>query len=229
MNGSSPQTGYTAGMRASFVVVLAIGCASPPKPDADPPRLALPSAAPSAPAPPPTTAAKVENKDADGDGIVDKDDKCPFEPETYNGIDDEDGCPEPAKVVVVSSNPPPVERVSFEKGSIKLTASAKPIVDAVAQVMKQHAEIELVQIEGHAEPTEPKPLDLAQKRADAIRATLIQQGIDGARLRARGFGAFCGKADNRRVEFKVVTISGKPATTPLGCDDATKAGIPPSP
>lgn len=32
--------------------------------------------------------------DRDGDGILDKDDACPDDPEDLNGIDDEDGCPE---------------------------------------------------------------------------------------------------------------------------------------
>ena len=34
------------------------------------------------------------NHDRDGDGIPDAEDKCPDEPETYNGRRDDDGCPE---------------------------------------------------------------------------------------------------------------------------------------
>src|SRR5690606_12221152 len=33
-------------------------------------------------------------KDRDGDGIFDKDDRCPEEPEERDGFEDEDGCPE---------------------------------------------------------------------------------------------------------------------------------------
>ena len=33
--------------------------------------------------------------DDDGDGIKNKDDKCPLEPEDYDGFQDEDGCPDP--------------------------------------------------------------------------------------------------------------------------------------
>jgi hypothetical protein len=33
-------------------------------------------------------------RDADGDGIVDRDDACPDEPEVLNGLDDTDGCPD---------------------------------------------------------------------------------------------------------------------------------------
>jgi uncharacterized protein (TIGR03382 family) len=35
------------------------------------------------------------NLDEDGDGIPDRFDKCPKEPENFNGVMDEDGCPEP--------------------------------------------------------------------------------------------------------------------------------------
>ncbi|MGB8330727.1 MAG: OmpA family protein [Polyangiales bacterium] len=33
--------------------------------------------------------------DSDGDGIVDEDDRCPHEPEDFDGLLDEDGCPDP--------------------------------------------------------------------------------------------------------------------------------------
>jgi outer membrane protein OmpA-like peptidoglycan-associated protein len=34
-------------------------------------------------------------RDGDGDGILDRDDKCPTEPEDRDGFEDEDGCPDP--------------------------------------------------------------------------------------------------------------------------------------
>ncbi|MFZ5471367.1 MAG: OmpA family protein [Myxococcota bacterium] len=37
---------------------------------------------------------RIEETDADGDGIFDKDDRCPNEPEDKDGFQDEDGCPE---------------------------------------------------------------------------------------------------------------------------------------
>ena len=48
-------------------------------------------------------------KDRDGDGIVDSQDACPDEPETVNGWDDADGCPdrEPEPEVVKVVEPPP--------------------------------------------------------------------------------------------------------------------------
>jgi OmpA-OmpF porin, OOP family len=34
-------------------------------------------------------------RDRDGDGIRDRVDKCPDEPEDFDGFQDEDGCPDP--------------------------------------------------------------------------------------------------------------------------------------
>ncbi len=39
--------------------------------------------------------ARKINRDQDGDGILDKDDKCPNEPEDKDGFEDSDGCPDP--------------------------------------------------------------------------------------------------------------------------------------
>ena len=51
---------------------------------------------PPPPAPPVTDQAEaVDDTDGDKDGIPDRLDRCPAEPETVNGIADEDGCPEP--------------------------------------------------------------------------------------------------------------------------------------
>ena len=35
-----------------------------------------------------------QTPDADGDGFADYADLCPTQPETFNGIDDKDGCPD---------------------------------------------------------------------------------------------------------------------------------------
>jgi len=42
----------------------------------------------------PRAAAPPKASDKDGDGIVDKDDKCPLHPEDLDGFEDRDGCPE---------------------------------------------------------------------------------------------------------------------------------------
>ena len=164
--------------------------------------------------------------DNDGDGIADANDQCPNEPETYNGYKDEDGCPD-QKVVVVSSNPPIVSRVEFDKDSSTVKATAVPVLDAVVTTLAQHPEVVMVQIEGHGDAKEsPK---VAQARADAVLKWLVQKGADAKRLRAKGFAAHCPldvkPEPNRRVEFKVVRLATGPTSVELGCAPATAAGV----
>ncbi|PTL78692.1 OmpA family protein [Vitiosangium sp. GDMCC 1.1324] len=45
--------------------------------------------------PPQQVVVQIEEKDSDGDGILDKDDPCPDRPEDRDGFEDADGCPEP--------------------------------------------------------------------------------------------------------------------------------------
>ncbi|MBL8719103.1 MAG: OmpA family protein [Myxococcales bacterium] len=165
--------------------------------------------------------------DNDGDGIADVDDQCPNEPETYNGYEDEDGCPDKNKVVIVSSNPPIVSRVEFDKDSSTVKATAVPVLDAVVTTLAQHPEVVMVQIEGHGDAKEsPK---VAQARADAVLKWLVQKGADAKRLRAKGFAAHCPldvkPEPNRRVEFKVVRLATGPTSVELGCAPATAAGV----
>jgi hypothetical protein len=46
-----------------------------------------------------------QRPDRDGDGIPDDVDKCPDQPESYNGVDDEDGCPDRGRVSVTEDAP----------------------------------------------------------------------------------------------------------------------------
>lgn len=169
--------------------------------------------------------------DNDGDGIPDANDKCPNEPETFNGFEDEDGCPDHGKVVVTSSNPPIVQRVVFKAGSATWEPSSQGVIDAVGQVLGQHPEILLVQLEGHTDAKEAKgaaALQLATSRAEAVRKHLIGKGVDPSRLRAKGFGPHCPLGDaalDRRVDFKLVRMKDGPAKAELGCSAATAAGV----
>jgi OOP family OmpA-OmpF porin len=211
-------------VRAPFVVVALAGCGGGRAPDPSPPQKTV-ATAPPAPSPTPSKSAVV---DTDGDRIPDDVDKCPTEPETYNGVDDDDGCPDAPKVVIVTSNPPAIERLRFKKGAAKPVPESIAILDAVAAVMKDHAEVELLQLEGHAS-SEKDPVKLSQQRADAIRAELEVRGIAGKRLRTKGFGAHCPLGSDpdsdRRVDLKIVTQSGKPTGVSLGCPAATAAGV----
>ncbi|HEX8954179.1 MAG TPA: OmpA family protein [Polyangia bacterium] len=166
----------------------------------------------------PDKAGPVENQgcpwpDSDGDGILDKDDKCPNQPETKNGYQDEDGCPDevPAAVKAFSGK---VEGISFANGKAVILPSSFAVLDKATQVLKDYPTIKL-EIQGHTDDVGPhdKNVALSQARADAVQKYLVDHGVEGARLSAKGYGpdkpiadnkTKAGKAQNRRVEFQLV-------------------------
>jgi outer membrane protein OmpA-like peptidoglycan-associated protein len=88
--------------RVEFELVDPTGGAPPPPPPTPPPTAPPASGylrtadCPEGAPPPPTDVCSGEAAvlDTDGDRIPDRDDRCVTEPETFNAIDDEDGCPD---------------------------------------------------------------------------------------------------------------------------------------
>jgi outer membrane protein OmpA-like peptidoglycan-associated protein len=155
--------------------------------------------------------------DSDGDRIADVYDKCPNEPETYNGLEDEDGCPDRGRVIVRSSKIEILERIYFGRGSADLKPVSFPIADAIASVMKGNPQIQQIEIQGHASDEEPRGYEVAERRAAAVRSYLIQHGVEAARLTGRGYGPTRpvssdktedGRSRNRRVEFSILKQRG---------------------
>ena len=178
--------------------------------------------------------------DRDHDLIPDSVDKCPDEPETYNGVEDEDGCPDKGDVVVGESGIVILKKIQFKTGSAEILPASDPILDQVAYALKGHPEFSLIEVAGHADErsTDAYNLNLTQKRVDAVVAALVKRGSEKNRLRAKGYGEYCPEdpehneaawEKNRRVEFKIVkNANGGPAPE-LGCENATKKGVKPDP
>jgi len=179
------------------------------------------------------------NLDEDADGIPVPQDQCPTEPETVNQFEDEDGCPDKKPLVqVVGSKVQINQKIMFEKASDKINPDSMEVVQAVADVLKKHTEIQLVEIAGHAskEGNEFYNRTLSDKRVKRVRSELVKLGVDGARLVAVGFGYYCpvdpGETEaanekNRRVEFTILFRDGKPTNEKRGCEAAEKKGIKP--
>ncbi|MGH8210120.1 MAG: OmpA family protein [Steroidobacteraceae bacterium] len=125
-----------------------------------------------------------------------------------------------------------VRAVDFTFNSVQLTVPAHQTLDQVASALMVQPELK-VEIQGHTDSTGSKAfnLKLSQRRAEAVKGYLIDKGVDGSTLTARGYGETMpaasndtaeGRARNRRVAFEVTntpahvrvdTESASPAST----------------
>ncbi|MBI5244028.1 MAG: OmpA family protein [Elusimicrobia bacterium] len=105
---------------------------------------------------------------------------------------------------------PPIE---FKLGSAVLKESAKLTLELVADLLIRHPEMKLM-VFGHTCNIGGREYnrELSQKRADAVKDYLIELGVLGESVRAKGFGMDKplvpndtneNRAKNRRVEFLV--------------------------
>jgi outer membrane protein OmpA-like peptidoglycan-associated protein len=162
------------------------------------------AASTTSPAEPPTHAAA--DADTDGDRIPDADDKCPNEPETYNGRDDEDGCPDRSiGVIVDTADVQILERVPFAKNGSKLPTASQAKIDEIALVLKNNPDLGTLVVRGHATPDEAKPGALVKDRANAVVEALVKAGADRKRLRAEPAlpEAASDPASGRAVDFRL--------------------------
>lgn len=95
------------------------------------------------------------------------------------------------------------------KASIKPESTGS--LKEITTLMKAHPDLQF-EIDGHTD-SDGNPdanLQLSRQRADAVKAALVDMGVDAGRLTTKGFGASKpmdtngtaeGKANNRRVEF----------------------------
>jgi large repetitive protein len=156
--------------------------------------------------------------DNDEDELLDDDDECPNDPETKNGFEDEDGCPDDPnkKVIVVTREKIDInDKIYFAYDSDRILPRSYELLDQVAAIILEHTEIPGIFIEGHtdADGSDEYNRDLSDRRAKSVRAYLVDKGVPAERLQAKGFGESQpiadnateeGKAQNRRVEFKIV-------------------------
>jgi OmpA-OmpF porin, OOP family len=126
--------------------------------------------------------------DNDFDGILDRADKCPNEAETIDGNQDEDGCPEPNAKSRVSwaGDRVLVDRPArFAAGNAKLSAVLEKQARMAAQLILGHAPIENVVIEAfpdRAGDTSLQAVDLAARRAEALKGVLVKAGLPAEKI-----------------------------------------------
>ncbi len=152
------------------------------------------------------------DRDPDGDGILDPDDQCPTEAESFNGFEDEDGCPDvPPEVKSFEGSLP---GVNFDTGKATLSKGSSTTLDKVVATLAKFDTVR-VEISGHTDDTGSRELNmkLSSDRAATVRQYLIDHGIDASRIESRGAGpdepidtntTKPGRAANRRIEFRVL-------------------------
>jgi outer membrane protein OmpA-like peptidoglycan-associated protein len=161
-------------------------------------------------------------KDRDKDGIIDEQDACPDAPGPANSDPKKNGCPEAR---VESGQIKILERVEFENNSAKLRPESDHVLNAVLDVMKSHPEFNKLSVEGHTDNHGAAAYNkrLSEQRAGAVVKWLVDHGVARERLSAQGFGlerpidtnaTEDGRQNNRRVEFHILEVDGKPAENP---------------
>ena len=145
--------------------------------------------------------------DEDHDGIADRDDHCPNEPEAMNGFEDDDGCPDRGRVLLTSTSIEILDRVFFVVDGATPPPAAAPLLDAVAATLRGNPDIRAVEIAGHATAGEDDPWGLSARRAAAVRSALVSRGVQ-QQLPIRPFGDTLPidkrPEQNRRVEFQIL-------------------------
>ncbi len=163
--------------------------------------------------------------DTDGDGVIDSKDRCPNE----RGTIELNGCP-PAVQKAETKAPEPVEikvseevqkvinkvfsNLQFETGKSVIRTSSYESLNTLVTLLRDHPEFRL-SIAGHTDNVgnSAKNLKLSKDRAAAVKAYLTKGGVEAVRIISNGFGSTKpiapnstpeGRAQNRRVEFKIV-------------------------
>jgi OOP family OmpA-OmpF porin len=152
-------------------------------------------------------------RDTDGDGVFDDKDKCVKEPETKNGFEDDDGCPDtiPEKVKKFTGV---VEGIYFDQGKATIRKQSTRVLDAAVKVLQEFPSVSM-EISGHTSSEGDQAFNdkLSQERADSVKQWLVDKGVSADRIKTRGAGpsepiadnkTAAGRAKNRRIEFKII-------------------------
>jgi OmpA-OmpF porin, OOP family len=105
--------------------------------------------------------------------------------------------------------------INFPTNSADIPAVSKTLLQHAASALKQLPPGTVIEIAGYTDNTgDPVAnMQLSQQRAEAVRATLVEDGVDPGMLVAKGYGSASpiagndtleGRFQNRRIEYRVV-------------------------
>ncbi|MEN8124271.1 MAG: OmpA family protein [Bacteroidota bacterium] len=159
----------------------------------------------------PNVAGPAENSgcpwpDTDGDGVLDKDDNCP----NIVGPAENQGCP--AVTEEVQKEILDLARaIFFNTNKFTFTEETKVRLVKISEILNDYKTINFT-VEGHTDDTGSAEYNkkLSQKRADAVRDYLVENGFPADKISSVGFGEerpICEKKTkkcrqaNRRVDI----------------------------
>jgi long-chain fatty acid transport protein len=159
----------------------------------------------------PNEAGPIENRgcplqDTDGDGVADAQDNCP----NVAGAAENSGCP--IVTAEVQKEITDLARaIYFKTGADAFTDETKIRLEGIDKILAEYPNSKFV-VEGHTDNTGSDKInnELSQKRADAVRSYLIDNGFPADNIKAKGYGSSKpigdnnskkGRQANRRVEI----------------------------
>jgi OOP family OmpA-OmpF porin len=130
--------------------------------------------------------------------------------------------PPPERAPPPPPAPPPIQErerivlrgVNFEFDRAEVRADAAVILDEAARLLRENSDVR-VRVNGHTDATGPEAYNqgLSERRAEAVKNHLVENGVSANRLSTQGLGESEpiasndtreGRALNRRVELKVL-------------------------
>lgn len=159
-------------------------------------------------------------EDIDGDEIKNAEDACPFEKGIHTKDAKDNGCMK--WVRVTEKEIQILIQVEFKVYGKSKSETVDPVSDdllrEVRDAINQHPEIKKIEVQGHTDDSGNAEFNqsLSEQRAEAVRKWLIEAGIPGDRLVAKGYGHTQpiadnrireGRQKNRRVHFAVIERS----------------------
>lgn len=162
----------------------------------------------------PDEVGPVENKgcpltDFDNDGVLNEDDECPQTPGTVEN----NGCPELEKEEEEILNTA-FNDLEFESGKAIIKFESHEALTELGLLLTKKPEWQL-KLSGHTDNVGAAQanLKLSKDRSEAVKAFLVERGIDANRIQVEYFGETQpietndtpeGRQRNRRVEMKVI-------------------------
>lgn len=143
--------------------------------------------------------------DADGDRIVEREASC---------VHELAGCPLPTGMTILEDRIILDERVLFDLNRARVRSKGRGLVRVIVGLWRANPEWTRITIEGHADVrgSDDFNSELSERRAQRVRALMLELGSTAAQLEAVGLGrgrprdtghTEAAHARNRRVEFVI--------------------------